>query len=106
MLSLVTPLLHRPVAMAMTLLPVQATLPGFAAVDKDFCKASMDLTRRVARLLSKVLGEPQSWLEGYIQDPFVALHNLHYAPIKSQPEKGILGLGKPLYTCRAVSCHA
>ncbi len=60
-----------------------------------FCKQAMVLTRRIAGLLSRALGQPKSWMEAaYLQDPFVALHNLHYTPVKSQPEKGILGLGE------------
>ena len=76
---------------------LQKLLPGFAPVAAEFCKEAMGLTCRVASLLSKALGQPESWLEAsYLQDPFVALHNLHYAPVKSQPEKGIFGLGEPL----------
>ena len=76
---------------------VQELLPGFAPMASAFCKEAMGLTLRIARLLSKALGESKSWMEtSYLQDPFVALHNLHYAPVKSQPEKGILGLGEPL----------
>ena len=77
---------------------LQELLPGFAPVAAEFCKEAMGLTLRIARLLSKALGQPESWMEtSYLQDPFVALHNLHYAPVKSQPEKGILGLGEPLF---------
>ena len=81
---------------------LQEILPGFAEVDIEFCQASLNLTRRIARLLSKVLDEPEAWLENsYFQDPFVALHNLHYAPIKSDPDKGIFGLGKGFFIHQA-----
>lgn len=81
------------------LLWLQDVVPGFADVSAAFCKESIALTRRICKLLSKAVGEPESWLEGYLQDPFVALHNLHYAPVKSQPEKGILGLGDSTSLC-------
>ena len=35
-------------------------------------------------------------METMLQNPFVALHNLHYAPVKSEPENGIVGLGERL----------
>ena len=60
---------------------------------KEYAAASLQLTRRLMRLLSKVLKEQEGCLEMMMRNPFVALHNLHYAPIKSQPEKGIVGLG-------------
>lgn len=83
---------------------LQEILPGFAEVQIAFCKAALALTRRIARLLSKVLNESDSWLEkAYFQAPFAALHNLHYAPIKSEPDKGILGLGRLLFLVFASS---
>lgn len=73
---------------------VQAELPGFASVNKQFAEACLLLTRQLLRLLSLTLKQKEGCLEEMLQDPFVALHNLHYAPVVSEPEKGIVGLGQ------------
>lgn len=73
---------------------MQDELPGFSTSMKEYATANLQLTRHILRLLSKVLGEQEDCLEGFMQKPFVAMHNLHYAPVKSEPEKGIVGLGR------------
>ena len=73
---------------------VQNELPTFSRANKEYASASLQLTRRLFKFLSKVLKQPEGCLETMLQNPFVALHNLHYAPVKSEPENGIVGLGK------------
>lgn len=73
---------------------MQEELPTFSQANKEYATASLQLTRRLFKLLSKVLKQPEGCLETMLQNPFVALHNLHYAPVKSEPENGIVGLGR------------
>lgn len=63
----------------------------------------MELTRQILELLSKTLKQDSGYLGELVKNPFVALHNLHYAPIKSDPENGIVGLGKAFSGCSLIT---
>ena len=73
---------------------MQNELPSFSRYNKEYAAASLELTRRIFKLLSKVLKQSEDCLDSMMQKPFVALHNLHYAPVKSDPDNGIVGLGE------------